>query len=321
MGIVNRAWIQQNLISGNTHWGIELRSGGTYSLIDSNKIGFTSAGYYLPNGEGGIFISSGSTTIISGNLIGNHDGYEAKGIYLLDGTILPGSTNNCLLSNFYGLYSESGSGSVFENNWWGHSSGPMVSTTTWGDPLAGPTSASVDYLPFTSSRPSPRCPISRLSLLRNGSFESDSDGDYIPDYWTRVSLTPPTDAQEWSAAAYTGDYVMTIHGSPGVSKQLKQTLSFSGGVGDGFILLGESTGHDVPTSGNYYMSVSIRCTDGTPRTSSTYQFPSGSFPYTTRSSSLTAPCAYNQVEVVLYYQKDSGTAMFDEIKLTVLPAS
>ena len=99
--------ILSNLVSGNTGNGIALAQSGSTgpiatgngNTINSNTIGFTSAGGVLANGSNGIYLTQSSYNTIGATSSGNVIGNNAKDGIALVNT----STNNAIAYNTVGL--------------------------------------------------------------------------------------------------------------------------------------------------------------------------------------------------------------------------
>jgi parallel beta-helix repeat protein len=137
-----------NIISGNTNWGISI-GGSSGSTVYGNQIGVGAASTSLPN-QNGVELSNASATF-GGNWIGFN---TSNGIHLdLYSTLSADSTMNCFNGN--GSYAvqngNSSQDAAFTQNWWGSRTGP----THWGNPggTGDHVTDNVTYLPFLIKRP------------------------------------------------------------------------------------------------------------------------------------------------------------------------
>lgn len=128
---INRATnttLSQNVIGGQRHTGVFVDSTST-ATFTANLIGTNGALADLPNGRltgGGLAIAGVAT--LSGNTIAFHDELPTStGIYVYDsGSILPGSTGNCISGNSVGLMDSSTGDIDVSENYWGDPGGPTI---------------------------------------------------------------------------------------------------------------------------------------------------------------------------------------------------
>jgi hypothetical protein len=95
----------------------------------------------------------------------------------------------------------------------------------------------------------------------NASFELDSDGDGIPDYWKSIRLSSQ-DGQD-SSFAKEGNYSVKITGAPGVKKCLRQRISLSGHASQRLLLSGWSRTESPDPDGGYHgLTAGVHYSDG-----------------------------------------------------------
>jgi len=160
--------------------------------------------------------------------------------------------------------------------------------------------------------------VAGTQLLLNPSFETDSNGDKIPNSWTGLSLNL---SQDGRTSQYHKDlsysFKMVGAGS-NPNKILRQTIVKSGVAGDDFLVGLWSKAENVPSGGKYRVTISI-FNGSTLLLSKTVSFGNGTHNWELRQKTITAPSAYTKVRVDIYFQKTSGMAWFDLASLTWAP--
>jgi len=155
-------------------------------------------------------------------------------------------------------------------------------------------------------------------LLLNRSFESDSNGDKIPNSWTGLSLNLSQDgrtSQYFKDLSYS--FKMVGAGS-NPNKILRQTILKSGVAGDDFLVGLWSKASNVPSGGKYRVTISI-LNGSTVLLAKSVNFGTGTHNWQLRQTTITAPSAYTKVRVDIYFQKTSGMAWFDLASLSWAP--
>ncbi len=97
----------RNLISGNTHLGVDLFGGANSNTIENNLIGTDATGISaLPNADGGVLVNSSSSNIVGGVSAARRNviaGNGAAGVRIDTNSSTQTATGNQVLGNFIGL--------------------------------------------------------------------------------------------------------------------------------------------------------------------------------------------------------------------------
>ncbi|MCB1865825.1 MAG: hypothetical protein KDG50_10365 [Chromatiales bacterium] len=151
---------EANIISGNSV-GVLVTGPNTVgngNTVTNNIIGADLAGTgAIPNGTGIRFENDGGVVVASNRIL-----YNSTAGVTLTGTTSSfeaTSADNCVVLNAAGVDNQTGSLTVFENNWWGASTGPSGVGPGSGDSV----SADVDFDPFTAVQPG-NCPNNEGSI-------------------------------------------------------------------------------------------------------------------------------------------------------------
>jgi hypothetical protein len=159
------------------------------------------------------------------------------------------------------------------------------------------------------------------SLVKNGSFEKDGNGDGLPNNWVYDYNIASGDKRVCNQS-YAGACSFKMVGD-GKSKALYQIIPISGVSGDQFNLVIWTKGKDTdygggnigwglyfhnPEDGLWYLGAGDGNSDD------------GSSPWTLSSvyASATAP-TFDSIKVQLYFKADSGKVWFDKVKLVAVP--
>jgi hypothetical protein len=149
------------------------------------------------------------------------------------------------------------------------------------------------------------------SLVKNGSFEKDSNGDGMPNGWTGSSLTSKD--KRVCNQSYAGACSFKIVGD-GTSKYIYQLVSLPGGTqGTNFRLTVWAKGGDF-IYGTVFIQMIISHTDGDSLDNYYVNIANGT-PWTKYTINENATEDFQSVNVVLVSNGDSGRAWFDKVKL------
>ena len=152
-------------------------------------------------------------------------------------------------------------------------------------------------------------------LLTNGSFETDTDLDGIPDSWDGNANLTSKDKRVCNQS-YAGacSFKMVAQGT---TKVLDYSSDLgSGTAGDKFKLKAWTKGKDiVNVGGQAQVWVQINLTGGG-TSSVSINLPPGSSPWTSRKETVEASADYDTIFVYVYVNASSGKAWFDKVVLT-----
>jgi hypothetical protein len=155
------------------------------------------------------------------------------------------------------------------------------------------------------------------SLVKNGSFEKDGNGDGIPNSWTPSNLTPSD--KRVCNQSYTGTCSFKTVGD-GTQKHLAQLIDLTGGAGDSFELTfwAKSKAIDLGATGTIVMLVRVYYDETTFAVDQ--DFSPGSSPWTKYVLEITAAEDYGLLVVELF-QDDlvGGKLWVDKVKLVEVP--
>jgi hypothetical protein len=113
-GSVNNTSIEQNMISGNTGWGIDLQASGSQvadTQIITNTIGLNGNGTGAGNGLGGIIVNQAANTTIGGPVGSNNIAYNGGA-----GIAIVGATTAGVRINNNPIHHNGGLGIDLDNN-------------------------------------------------------------------------------------------------------------------------------------------------------------------------------------------------------------
>jgi len=117
---------------------------GIDNVVAGNQIGLDTV-----SNDVGVQLTFGQGTVIADNVFANN----ATAIESLQSTSLgAGSERNCIAGNGVGFSQAGSEAMLFENNWWGDTSGPSGVGPGTGDSITVTGSGSVDFTPFATDR-------------------------------------------------------------------------------------------------------------------------------------------------------------------------
>jgi CSLREA domain-containing protein len=190
-------------------------------------------------------------------------------------------------------------------SWWGDASGPGGAGPGSGDGVQ----EGVDFSGFLASAP-PGC---GADLVDNGDMTRSRDGadHLIPVAWrVNANVTPPADGHVCGAER---DCVLRLTGD-GRSKKLVQKIARRGRAGDTFTFSARSRASQVPEAGAYLAMVKVKYTDGSSEVVR-LRFAPGTHTEEVLARTFTARAPYRLLKVMIQLDKQSGTALFDDVSL------
>jgi hypothetical protein len=154
------------------------------------------------------------------------------------------------------------------------------------------------------------------NLVKNGSFEKDTDGDGIPNAWLFSSETPTSGDKKVCNQSYAGACSFKFVGDT-VNKDIFQYVDFIPGNTDDKITvsLWAKSKDIVVGAGAYRMDVTIHHDDEDSTDVESASFDPGTTNWRRYEVSLTATEDYNYFTVAIIFDVDSGKAWFDKVKL------
>jgi hypothetical protein len=156
------------------------------------------------------------------------------------------------------------------------------------------------------------------NLVKNGSFEKDSDGDGIPNGWGDTGALTPLDKRVCNQS-YAGSCSFKMV-ADGTAKGLAQLIAVAGLTGDEFKLSAWTKGKSIVDSGGPARLIVEISLGGSTSDYASFDIPDGSSPWTLHQLSLTATANYDTVTIYLYfYSTDSGKIWVDKVKLVETP--
>ena len=151
------------------------------------------------------------------------------------------------------------------------------------------------------------------SLLANGSFETDGDGDGAPDAWVARALRPVDGDGVVCDTALSGACSIRL-GAGGRANRLVQDVAEGGFAGDRFRLCLADKASSVGGTGRYRALIRFAHTDGTKRVKR-LDLPEGDHDWTRQVLEVVATKDYESVRVKLVFGKSEGTVWLDEVML------
>jgi len=155
--------------------------------------------------------------------------------------------------------------------------------------------------------------LAATQLVKNGSFEKDSNGDGIPNGWY-VSHTPVDKRVCNQSKAGSCSFKMV---GDGTTKYLYQVIAVSGGSGNEFNLSAWTKGKNI-TGGLAYVYVQFNHTGGGDN-NVLITIPAGTSPWTLRQEPATAAADFDSITIALQLNADSGKVWVDKVILVPVP--
>jgi CSLREA domain-containing protein len=306
--------VQDSIFSGNSTKG----SGGAISTGSGAKLIVTgtlfSSNVAANNvfSDGGAIESSEQMSITDSTFVNNLSTGTGGAIVHFD-DLAGGSSiaQSCFIGNeadFSGNAVDVFGGSQTlgaAGNWWGADDGPSGEGPGNGDGVG----LRAEFVPH---EPQPHVGCLPLELAGNGSFESDSDDNGIPQRWTGTLLG----VHDRLGCSANGNCVFKIRGN-GALKRLQHVIRHAGGAGDAFTFRARSRAQGVPTTGGAYRALlTIVHSDGS-KQSVTLNFSTGKHGFERLSQQVTASESYSELRVAVEYGKVGGVVRFDSVGLTL----
>lgn len=294
-------------ITGTLDFGTN-QPGIILQYAGANTIGgvYPGAGNLIKNNAIGIKVENSTNVTILSNRIENND----RGIDLIGASTVAANSMNCISGNTAsGMSNTTGTLTSAMGNWWGAANGPSGSGSGHGDSV----STNVTFTPWDTTS----CTSALNQQVLNGSFEIDTNSDFLPDSWTQKFLQLGSDGRNCASAAV-GPCSVVMQGN-GTEKILSQTINRSGIAGDDINASLYAQATSVPGGGSFKMVVTVTYFDAT-TASVTVNLPTGLSGWTQYSAPvLVATKNYTKISVQLFYNKASGSARFDGVSLKVSP--
>ena len=155
------------------------------------------------------------------------------------------------------------------------------------------------------------------ALVKNGSFEKDSNGDGVPNSWVGNGLTPAD--KRVCNQSYAGNCSFKMIGDGNI-RELIQVVAAPGLLGDEFNLTAWTKGKavDLGTSGVARVHVQFNNSDNS-ITIVWFDMPGGSSPWTKHQVSALASKNFDSITIFAQLLADSGKMWVDKVKLAPNP--
>jgi len=150
---------------------------------------------------------------------------------------------------------------------------------------------------------------------RNGSFESDADGNGIPNAWNGKLLTASDERVCNQAVAESCSFLMA---GIGENKLLKQTELAGGDAGEQYTLSGWGRSTNADGAGPFAIRVVVKYLDGT-KGVFRINFGGGTHGWQYSQMNFTTEKAYTRMLLSLMYGKAGGTVWFDDVRMDPVP--
>ena len=277
IALIQRCRFQDNRALNKFGGGGALEITGQTSVVDSVFLNNLSAGV---GGAVSFFNDvAGQSSIVGSCFVGNQAKFDAKGVHVFAGSVPLAAGSN----------------------WWGASNGPSGAGPGVGDGV----NADVNFSFKLTAPPAACLP---LTLVPNGGFESDVDGDLVPDRWSLGNLVSSSDGLRCNA-----DGCFLRMTGNGANKVAQQVIPVHGSAGDVIRFRAKANAQSVPSgAGNFRAVLSIVFTDSTTK-EVTLNFTTGTHAFEKLSQNVAASKDYKRILVRLEYSKPSGSARFDDV--------
>jgi len=151
------------------------------------------------------------------------------------------------------------------------------------------------------------------NLIGNPSFEAAADGS--PAGWTLVRGDPALDRLD-ATHAVDEDAALMLTGATGSRSSYRARIERSGAAGDRYVFSGWNRSEGTSTSGGTIDAVvRLRHLDGS-MTVKKVSFPLRPHRWTFRQARVSAPQAYDAIDVTVSLRNQTGKAWFDDLRLT-----
>ena len=154
-----------------------------------------------------------------------------------------------------------------------------------------------------------------LTKVKNPSFEKDTNGDGIPNNWNRGGTTP---GKRVCNQSHDGSCSYRMVGDGGSEYLYQETLYSSGPAGIVATLKAWTKGKDVVIGGGYAnLLLFFDHSDGS-NNSCSFNIPTGTSPWTKRDVTCAAAESFDNIQIWLQTDLDSGKIWVDKVKLTAV---
>lgn len=180
--------------------------------------------------------------------------------------------------------------------------------------MYGGTSGTVwydDVALTTGSLPPTPTPIGGAEVLVNGSYETDTDANNVPDNWTFRSI-PAGSGRDCTVAQH-GTCSVHINGSTQMAEAY-QRFNLTGIAGDAFTVRAWTRAENALSTTKYRLKIVVYHNDGTYGVM-TYAPAAGSYDWALIERSFTTQKAYYRIQVSVIYGESSGSVWFDSVSL------
>jgi hypothetical protein len=148
-------------------------------------------------------------------------------------------------------------------------------------------------------------------LIKNASFEKDTNKDGIPNNWKGVKLSKD-DGRTCTVARHKSCSFKMV--GTGKSKQLTQTMLMGGLAGESFTLKAFSKASQATGAGKYSVKVMVKHIDGTSM-ARVLNFSVGTHNWESKQVTFKTKKPYTRMIVTIIYSKPKGTVWFDKLAL------
>ena len=160
------------------------------------------------------------------------------------------------------------------------------------------------------------------NLVANGSFETDSNGDGIPNGWTGYQLTPAD--KRVCNQSYVGSCSFKIVGgtipTPPFWKDLYQNIPVSGGAGESYKLTFWIKAKYVSGGGDLTIHLELLHSNGYSADIAEQVVPLGNTAWHKYVLNLTSTDTYTQLYVLIIAESGSGGVLWvDKVKVVPVP--
>lgn len=156
--------------------------------------------------------------------------------------------------------------------------------------------------------------VAEAITISNTGFESDSNGDRLPDGWSANSRVSTTAGDGIStASSHSGLQSLLLRGN-GKSKELTQTITVSGQAGEILYFSVWVRGDGIPGGGTARLTATFyHKSSGT--TVAVHNLAAGTYDWAELKKAVSSKKSYKKIKIALTFKKSSGTVWFDDIAL------
>ena len=160
------------------------------------------------------------------------------------------------------------------------------------------------------------------ALVKNGSFEKDTNGDGFPNKWAGLNLTAGDKRVCNQSAAGQCSFKIVGNGIPdGPTKHLFQVVAVSGQAADEFSLSFWTKGKEIVLGSGGFATVFVQFNwVGGGNNSHYFNIPAGTSAWTLRNIPAAQALAdYSSISVSFELDADSGKLWVDKVELVPVP--